>query len=172
MAVRVSWLLLDQMVPKVSRFTNLLKDIGRLADNTPSLIAFQQAVVQTLARELPRYNWAGFYMLDPEDASVLVLGPFYGEPTTHVRIPVTQGICGSAVLRNETVVVEDVASDPRYLSCSVDTKSEIVAPIRVRGKVVGEIDVDSHILDAFQQEDRQFLEECAHIVGQYMERKH
>ena len=96
MAVRVSWLLLDQMVPKVSRFTNLLEDIGRLADNTPSLIAFQQAVVQTLARELPRYNWVGFYMLDPEDASVLVLGPFYGEPTTHVRIPVTQGICGSA----------------------------------------------------------------------------
>lgn len=172
MAVRVSWLLLDQMVPKVSRFTNLLEDIGRLADNTPSLIAFQQAVVQTLARELPRYNWVGFYMLDPEDASVLVLGPFYGEPTTHVRIPVTQGICGSAVLRNETVAVEDVASDPRYLSCSVETKSEIVTPIRVRGKVVGEIDVDSHILNAFQQEDRQFLEECAHIVGQYMERKH
>ncbi len=111
-------------------------------------------------------------MLDPEDASMLVLGPFHGRLTPHVRIPVTQGICGAAVVRGETVIVEDVSSDSRYLSCSVDTKSEIVVPIRVRGLIVGEIDVDSHALSAFQSADRKLLETCADTVGRYIERTH
>ena len=90
--------------------------------------------------------------------------------TPHERIPVTQGICGAAVRRNETIIVENIASDPRYLSCSLGTKSEIVAPIRTRGCVVGEIDVDSDRLNAFQLEDREFLEKCAEIVGQFLDR--
>jgi len=138
-------------------FTTLLVEIERLTKNARSAVALQQAIVETVARNLVHYNWIGFYMLDPEDASMLVLGPFYGESTLHVRIPVTQGICGAAVAQGETVIVDDVASDPRYLSCSVDTKSEIVTPIRVRGLVVGEIDVDSHARNAFQPEDREFL---------------
>ena len=153
----------------MSRFTALLEEIDRLANNAQSGIALQQAIVQTVAKNIVHYNWIGFYMLDPEDASMLILGPFHGEATPHTCIPVTQGICGSAVAQNKTVVVEDVASDPRYLSCSVNTKSEIVTPIRVRGRVVGEIDVDSHVLNAFQAEDRQFLERCANIVGRYIE---
>ncbi|MGH9343605.1 MAG: GAF domain-containing protein [Terriglobia bacterium] len=153
----------------MSRFAALLEEIGRLAGNAQSAIALQRAIVQAVAKNLAHYNWVGFYMLDPEDASMLVLGPFHGEPTEHTHIPVTQGICGLAVARNETVVVEDVASDPRYLSCSLDTRSEIVTPIRVRGRVLGEIDVDSHALNAFHDEDREFLEKCADIVGHYME---
>ena len=151
-------------------FTALLVEIERLTKNARSAVVMQRAIVETVARNLAHYNWIGFYMLDPEDASMLVLGPFHGEPTPHVRIPVTQGICGAAVAQGETVVVDDVGSDPRYLSCSVDTKSEIVTPIRVHGLVVGEIDVDSHTRNAFQPEDREFLEKCAEMVGQYMER--
>jgi len=101
---------------------------------------------------------------------MLVLGPFVGAATPHVRIPVSQGICGAAVAGGETVIVDDVGSDPRYLSCSIETKSEIVVPIYANGTVVGEIDIDSHDRAAFKDEDRVFLEEVARIVGGYMEK--
>jgi L-methionine (R)-S-oxide reductase len=154
----------------MSKFTSLLDEIHRCAENARSALALQKGMVETIARGLSYYNWIGFYMLDREDSSILVLGPFYGEPTPHERIPVTQGICGAAVRRNETIIVENIASDPRYLSCSLGTKSEIVAPIRASGCVVGEIDVDSDRLNAFQLEDREFLERCAEIVGQFLDR--
>jgi len=108
-------------------------------------------------------------MVDPNDPETLILGPFVGDPTPHVRIPVTQGICGAAVASGETIIVDDVNADPRYLSCSIETKSEIVVPIYVHGTVVGEIDIDSHNPAAFTGADRVFLEEAARIVGSYME---
>lgn len=147
-----------------------LTEIERLAKNAQSTMELQRAVVETAAKHLAHFNWIGFYMLDPEDSSMLVLGPFHGKPTPHVRIPVTQGICGAAITHGETVLVEDVGSDPRYLSCSSDTRSELVTPIRVRGLIVGEIDVDSNALNAFQPADREFLEKCAAIIGRYLER--
>jgi GAF domain-containing protein len=101
---------------------------------------------------------------------MLVLGPFVGAPTPHVRIPVTQGICGAAVASGETVIVDDVASDPRYLSCSIQTRSEIVVPLYANGRIVGEIDIDSHDPAAFGDEDRIFLEKVAHILGDFIER--
>jgi L-methionine (R)-S-oxide reductase len=85
------------------------------------------------------------------------------------RIPVTQGICGAAVASGETVIVDDVNADPRYLSCSIKTKSEIVVPVFVSGSVVGEIDIDSHDPAAFTGTDQIFLEEVADIVGMYLE---
>jgi len=86
------------------------------------------------------------------------------------RIPVSQGICGAAVAQNNTVIVDDVHSDPRYLACSLETKSEIVVPIRVNGTVAGEIDVDSHTLNAFGAEDRNFLEDCAEVLGRFLKK--
>jgi L-methionine (R)-S-oxide reductase len=154
----------------MSKFPALLDEIDQLARDARSVLALQKGMLETIARSLSYYNWIGFYMLDREDSAILVLGPFYGEPTPHERIPVTQGICGAAVRCNETIIVENIASDPRYLSCSLGTKSEIVAPIRTRGCVVGEIDVDSDRLNAFQLEDREFLERCAEIVGQFLDR--
>lgn len=151
-------------------FSDLLAEVDRFAQNAPKLADLQRSVADLIAKNLSHYNWVGFYMLDPKNASMLVLGPFHGQPTEHVRIPVTEGICGAAVARGETVVVEDVSSDPRYLACSIETRSEIVAPIRVRGRIVGEIDVDSHVPEAFGSADREFLEQCAERVGQYMER--
>ena len=126
-------------------------------------------MVEAIAGELSYYNWTGFYMLDPDDAETLVLGPFVGDPTPHVRIPVTEGICGAAVATGETVIVDDVHADPRYLSCSTNTRSEIVVPIYSHGKVIGEIDIDSHDAAAFTGEDRLFLEEAAQIAGRYVE---
>jgi GAF domain-containing protein len=147
----------------------LLVEFRSLAAAATSLESLQRAIVAAIPRRLAHYNWTGFYMLDPADPQMLVLGPFHGAPTPHVRIPVTQGICGAAVASGETVVVDDVASDPRYLSCSIETRSEIVAPIYVHGRVVGEIDIDSHQPAAFTGEDRAFLEETARIVGAFIE---
>ena len=149
--------------------TALLNHFRHLASTAPSLEALQTGLVEATAAKLPYYSWAGFYMLDPDDADTLVLGPFVGDPTPHIRIPVTQGICGAAVATGETVIVDDVNSDPRYLSCSIKTRSEIVVPIYAHGKVIGEIDIDSHDSAAFTDKDKLFLEEAAQIVGSYVE---
>ena len=147
----------------------LLTHFRQVAASAPALKALQQDIVESIAQRLPHYNWTGFYMLDPDDSETLVLGPFVGAPTEHVRIPVSQGICGAAVASGETVIVDDVNADPRYLSCSIETKSEIVVPIYVHGKVIGEIDIDSHDPAAFTEDDRLFLEEATRIVGKYIE---
>jgi GAF domain-containing protein len=110
-------------------------------------------------------------MLDPDDPETLVPGPFAGAPAPHVRVPISQVICGAAVESGETVVVDDVNADPRYLSCSVGTKSEIVVPIYASGRVVGEMDIDSHQLAVFTDRDQAFLEQIAGIVGAYIERQ-
>ncbi len=151
--------------------TALLARINDRASIAPSLDFLEKEIVEAIAKELPYYNWTGFYMLDPADPRTLVLGAFAGEPTPHARIPVDQGICGAAVASGQTVVVDDVNADPRYLSCSIKTKSEIVVPIHAQGKIVGEIDIDSHAPAAFAEIDRAFLEEAARIVGAYIEKR-
>ena len=149
--------------------TALLEQFRQLASTASSLEELQKGLVATMATQLPHYSWTGFYMLDPNDPDTLVLDPFVGDPTPHVRIPVTQGICGAAVATGQTVIVDDVNSDPRYLSCSIKTKSEIVVPVYAHGKVIGEIDIDSHDFAAFTNEDRMLLEETAHLVGVWVE---
>jgi GAF domain-containing protein len=117
-----------------------------------------QELCALLERERPHYSWVGFYFLDGDE---LVLGPFVGAPSPHVRIPLDRGICGAAVRERRTVNVPDVRADPRYLACSLETKSEIVVPIEADGRILGEMDIDSHTPDAFKTDDRQLLEEIA-----------
>ena len=151
-------------------FAQILFEIDAFAGSANDLASLQNFIVEIIPQRLPYYNWTGFYMLDPEDSEALVLGSFRGAPTGHVRIPVSQGICGAAVAQNDTVIVDDVHSDPRYLACSLETRSEIVVPIRATGAVIGVIDIDSHGLAAFSTQDKEFLEKCAAIVGAFMER--
>lgn len=151
-------------------FNEIVAKIRRFSETARDLASLQEFSVNLIAHRLSHYNWVGFYMLDPSDESVLVLGPFHGAATEHIRIPVTEGICGAAVAQGKTVIVEDVSADPRYLACSLETKSEIVVPIRANGRIVGEIDIDSHDLSAFSAHDREFLEDCAEIVGGFIER--
>ena len=145
-----------------------LQLIRQAASVSPSLTSLQEAVVKVISEQLPHYDWVGFYMLDPSDPEMLVLGPFVGEATPYIRIPVHQGICGAAVASRSTIVVDDVNADPRYLSCSINTRSEIVVPIFVQERIVGELDIDSHTPAAFTDADRGFLEEAARIVGHYI----
>ena len=115
-------------------------------------------VVRVLHEEIPHYTWVGIYLVDGD---TLDLHNFIGRPTPHARIPVGEGICGAAISANDTIVVDDVHHDPRYLACSVETASEIVVPIRSAGRAVGEIDIDSDRPRAFGAEDRRLLEEIA-----------
>jgi L-methionine (R)-S-oxide reductase len=152
-------------------FHDVVSEIRSFAATAKDLTSLQEFCVGIIAERLSYYNWVGFYMLDPMDENVLVLGPYRGASTEHVRIAVTEGICGAAVAQGETVIVDDVSADPRYLACSFETRSEIVVPIRVGKWIVGEIDIDSHTLNAFGPEDRTFLEECADVFGQFLEAK-
>jgi L-methionine (R)-S-oxide reductase len=149
-------------------FDQIVAEIEKFSATGPHLLALQEFSVEIMARRLPHYNWVGFYMLDPDDPHTLVLGPFRGAPTEHVRIPVDAGICGAAVSQGATVIVDDVTQDPRYLACSLETRSEIVVPIRARGTIVGEIDIDSHAMSAFTGQDRAFLERCAALIGNFI----
>jgi len=152
---------------KNSAFHDIVSEIRRFAETAEDFASLQQFCAGIIAARHSHYNWVGFYMLDPGDENILVLGPYRGAPTDHVRIPVTEGICGAAVAQGETVVIDDVSEDPRYLACSLETRSEIVVPIRANGKIVGEIDIDSH---AFGADDRTFLEDCAEALGQFLEK--
>jgi GAF domain-containing protein len=146
------------------------KSVDVLLSSAKSAEQLMKGVVKLLHETMLKYNWVGFYMLETEvQGPVLVLGPFEGAMTPHTRIPLNQGICGAAASSGKTVVVDDVQSDPRYLACSLETKSEIVVPIFARGKVVGELDIDSHFPSAFSLEDRQLVEYCAAAVGRYLE---
>ena len=151
-------------------FDQIFAEVSLFAETAVDLASLQEHLVERIDESLPSYNWTGFYMLAPEDGNILILGPFRGAPTEHVRIPVTEGICGAAVAQGTSIIVDDVASDPRYLACSIETRSEIVVPIRANGRIVGEIDIDSHTPAAFGLEDRAFLEQCAAVVGSFIER--
>jgi L-methionine (R)-S-oxide reductase len=146
----------------------LLEEIRGLAAIAETLEALQRETAQLVRRDMPGYDWVGFYMVDPADENFLLLGPYSGAQTDHTRIPVSEGICGAAVATGETMVIDDVHADPRYLSCSIETQSEIVVPIRVEGKIVGEIDIDSHRPAAFGFDDRAFVETWALIIGDWM----
>lgn len=150
----------------------LLGELEAEARLAPSVERLMRAIVTRLQDNLPAYNWVGFYMIEekPGEEPMLVLGPFLGAETPHKRIPLHQGICGAAASTGVTVIVDDVNQDPRYLACSIETKSEIVAPVTVKGKVVGELDIDSHQRAAFRGDDQKLVEACAALVGKYLER--
>jgi GAF domain-containing protein len=120
--------------------------------------AAMREAVRLLKERVPHYTWVGIYLLDGDE---LVLGPFLGKPSPHTRIPLNRGICGAAASQKQTVVVDDVHSDPRYLACSLETKSEIVVPIMRGDTVLGEIDIDSDQPAAFTDDDRVLLERVA-----------
>ena len=154
-----------------ANYQTLADEVTQLANSAHSAEHLMTMIVERLQDLLPHYNWVGFYMVEEGDGAepMLVLGPYVGAETPHKRISLHQGICGAAVSSAQTVVVDDVNSDPRYLACSIQTKSEIVAPIFVNGKVVGELDIDSRLPAAFTEDDRQLVEHCASLVGRFLE---
>jgi L-methionine (R)-S-oxide reductase len=154
-----------------TNFREVTNELNSLAAGATSAQQLMADITKLLHQKMLRYNWVGFYMLEkggPQD--VLVLGPFRGTMTPHTRIQLNQGICGAAASTGKTIIVDDVSADPRYLACSLETKSEIVVPVFVEKKVVGELDIDSHFLAAFAPEDRALCEHAAAMLGRWLEK--
>lgn len=110
----------------------------------------------------PRYNWVGIYIIDGQN---LRLETFVGRPTEHTLIPIGEGLCGMAIEKKEIINESDVSANTEYLSCSIETKSELVVPIWHKDQLVGEIDIDSDTPGAFTGEDESFLTGVANLVS-------
>ena len=119
---------------------------------------------QLLENKIAYYNWVGFYFRNGEKEE-LILGPYVGAPTEHTVIPFGKGICGQVAVSNQNFVVPDVSAQDNYIACSLTVKAEIVVPIFVNGKNIGQIDIDSNTPDPFSEADERFLEfVCAKVA--------
>ena len=116
-----------------------------------------QQLCELLRQEISYYNWVGFYFANHENRT-LHLGPYAGAATDHTVIPFGKGICGQVAESNQNFVVPDVQAQDNYIACSFTVKSEIVVPLFVQGKNIGQIDIDSNVLDPFTAADERFLE--------------
>jgi L-methionine (R)-S-oxide reductase len=144
--------------------------LGALAERARSphdADALAQTAVEAIHAALPKASWTGVYWLRGGE---LVLGPYVGPPTEHVRIPVGRGVCGTAVSEGRDQVVDDVTARADYLACSPSVRSEIVVLVRVDGEVVGQIDVDSEEPAAFGPDDHAFLRAVASAMGTLLAR--
>jgi len=146
-----------------------LRDLRAELASTSGANEAYARVCSMLEGRFAHFAWVGIYLVEGDD---LVLAAWSGpEATEHVRIPVGAGICGLAAATGETEVVPDVSERPEFIACFPSTRSEIVVPIRnADGHVVGEIDIDSDDLDAFDDEDRAFLETLAGELAAVAER--
>jgi L-methionine (R)-S-oxide reductase len=155
----------------MSKHQELLQEVRLFAATAATATALMTHISQRLHEQLARYNWVGFYLVDPTDPGMLVVGPYEGSFSPNVRIPLTQGLCGAAATTRKTVVVNDVAADPRYLSGSDIVKANMVVPIFARHELVAELDIESYFTDTFPKAEQTFAEEIAALVGKFMEKK-
>ena len=138
----------EELKPKVTEITS---------NTTISREEKLLKICELLSNSVEYYNWVGFYFAN-HDTKTLHLGPYVGAETDHTVIPFGKGICGQVAVSNANFVVPDVAAQDNYIACSFTVKSEIVVPLFVNGENIGQIDIDSHVLDPFTEEDEQFLE--------------
>jgi GAF domain-containing protein len=111
----------------------------------------------------PKYNWVGVYVLKKNK---LILESYVGKPTIHEEITIGEGLCSQAIVQNDVVNEPDVTSNSKYLACSLETRSELVVPVRSNGVPVGEIDIDSDTPKAFTEEDEKFISKLAELISE------
>ncbi len=138
--------------------------VGRAIERAGNATEAVRLAVDAIHESSDRFDWTGVYLM--AGSTDLVLSAFRGAPTPHTRIGLGTGICGAAAREKATIIVPDVREDSRYLSCHIETRSEIVVPIMRDGTVYGEIDVDSHRSGAFGPEDRRELEHVARLLAE------
>lgn len=155
----------------MAKHKELLTEFGYFAQSARTADALMEQIVQRLHATMTRYNWVGFYLLDKNTRNALVLGPHVGSFEPHERVALDRGLCGAAASTGKTVVVNNVAADPRYLAGSELVKSEIVVPFFVKKQLYGEIDINSYFANTFTAEDQQFVEGCAAVVAGYLEKR-
>lgn len=142
---------------------SLVESLRSAADRQEGI----RRAVEAIRGSNPLYHWTGVYLLEGGE---LVLAHEIGKPTPHRRIPLDKGICGAAAREGRTIVVDDVNADPRYLACTLETRSEIVVPLRAGRRILGEIDIDSDRQAAFTAADRERLEAAAAVLSEFIDR--
>lgn len=144
---------------------DLHKRVDVIIDSAISTEDRLQKICQLLSDEVEYYNWVGFYFKNG-DKNELKLGPYVGAATDHTIIPYGKGICGQVAESNETFVVPDVYAQDNYLACSIETKAEIVVPIFKNGENIGQIDIDSHKINPFTEDDTELLDYVCQRVSE------
>jgi L-methionine (R)-S-oxide reductase len=153
----------------MSKHQDLLQEFGKHAQSSSSVTELMAHISQRLHDELARYNWVGFYLVDKADPGMLVVGPYVGSFSPNERIPINKGLCGAAATMRQTVVVNDVANDPRYLSGSDIVKANMVVPIFAKNQLVAELDAESYFAHTFTPAEQSFAEAICKLVGKFME---
>lgn len=147
---------------------NLESKVTEIVSNTNETVEKRLlSICELLESKVSYYNWVGFYFKN-RDKNELKLGPYVGAPTDHIIIPFGKGICGQVALSNEKFVVSDVSAQDNYLACSINVKAEIVVPIFVNGKNIGQIDIDSNTINPFTNADESFLESVCTQVSKML----
>ena len=140
---------------------DLLDELRGVLDGEPDLVANAANTAALIFSRVPRLNWAGFYFLRGD---VLVVGPFQGLPAC-TRIPLWRGVCGIAAARNETIVVPDVHAFPGHIACDSASRSEIVVPFSLDGRLAGVLDIDSPETDRFGEEEQALFESIVAVFS-------
>lgn len=143
---------------------DILGELRSLVSGDPDGIACLANAAALLHLHIPEINWVGFYIDRGED---LVVGPFQGKPAC-TRIPYGKGVCGTSFARNETLLVDDVDLFPGHIACDSASRSEIVVPLRIEGRVVGVLDCDAPTAARFSSAERALFEGAAEIVGAWL----
>lgn len=149
---------------------DLLKEFGYFAQSARTPESLMEQIVQRLHVTMTRYNWVGFFLVNKSRPGYLVLGPNVGSFTPPDDISMDKGLNGAAASSRRTLAVNNVAADPRYISGSELVKSEIIAPVLVKGSLYGQLDINSYFANTFTPEEQQFVEACAALVGSYLEK--
>ena len=147
--------------PTTEIYRLLAEAADAVTSGEPDAVANMANVAALLCAFLPDVNWTGFYRVVGKE---LVLGPFAGRPAC-IRIPLGTGVCGTAAANGETQLVDDVHAYPGHIACDADTRSELVVPVIRGGAVNAVIDLDSPLLNRFDQEDREGLEALAALLA-------
>lgn len=145
---------------KEEYYESLLFFAKGLMEGERDLIANLSNISSLLIHTMSDINWSGFYLMKEGE---LVLGPFGGKPAC-IRIQVGAGVCGTCVETGQVQLVPDVHAFPGHIACDGDTNSEIVLPIEIDGKVVGVLDIDSPVLNRFDQEDQENLSQLVSMI--------
>ncbi|MBX3493566.1 MAG: GAF domain-containing protein [Parvibaculum sp.] len=141
-------------------YRELAAQLSALLAGEEDPIANAANAAALIYHSVPHLNWAGFYFLQSNDE--LVLGPFQGKPAC-VRIAVGRGVCGTAIERGSSILVEDVAAFPGHIACDTESRSELVVPLIHDGGIFGVLDLDSPLPARFDADDQKGMEELAAI---------
>lgn len=152
---------------KAELYKFLLERVMHITKNKSSKDEVLFSVCSILRDFVPSFDWVGFYVVDPKKMKELILGPYVGRPTEHMRIPFGKGICGQSAFTKEPFIVPDVSKENNYLACNPEVKSEIVVPVIKENELAALLDIDSFLPNPFDDVDREFLEEVTKALADF-----